>query len=512
MAVVNLRARSARSEPLLTARTLALWAGPAVWAGLAVFLAAYNLERYPSVWFDEGMTLHVPKALVQLGVYADVSSEGFRYFGPSGTVGPTVLLPIALAFRLFGIGLVPARLVMVAYLLIGLALFALAARRQYCTTTAAIGSALLIATPGINLIWLGRQVLGETPALVFLLAGFLFWRDAVRPGQAGRGRLLAASVAFGLAALTKSQVGLVLGMALAVFWLVDRLYYRRLRLLDTGLPFVAVGTGVALGVLVQLAPSLGSADIGPILTQWREVSGGAIFVFSPGRTLSSLKFLTSADALTYWGLAGVCYGIALARRRTLAGVQQGFLVVFAAVGLAWFAFASIGWPRYAFAPLVVATIFAAKLLRDLVFVSLERNAALGAAISLALTLVIGQSLVAELREVATADDQSPQLMAAYLEANVPTSTVVETWEEELGFLTDHRYHYPSGGWLNRAVRVQWLGTRDDLGSYEPFPEARPSYLVVGRFAKYTGIYRSLLTHTDGRPIVSIGEYDLYRLS
>ncbi|MFN3762806.1 MAG: glycosyl transferase, partial [Anaerolineae bacterium] len=93
----------------------------ATMAALAVavvlFLALYHLRDYPLTWFDEGSHLHVPKTLVRFGVYADYSSEGFRYYGPTIGVGPTVMLPIAAAFKLFGIGLLQARLVMVLYLL-----------------------------------------------------------------------------------------------------------------------------------------------------------------------------------------------------------------------------------------------------------------------------------------------------------------------------------------------------------------------------------------------------------
>src|ERR1700730_5686727 len=65
-------------------------------AGLILVLATYRLDAYPTTWFDEGSHLHVPKALLQYGVYADTSSEGFRYFGPTTGIGPTIMLPIAL--------------------------------------------------------------------------------------------------------------------------------------------------------------------------------------------------------------------------------------------------------------------------------------------------------------------------------------------------------------------------------------------------------------------------------
>src|SRR5512147_2165973 len=91
-----------------------LWGG-----GLLVvyFLVFHNLTRFPIPWFDEGSHLHVPKTLVKFGVYADISSEGFRYYGPTIGVGPTVMLPIAAMFKLFGVGLLQARIVMALYLL-----------------------------------------------------------------------------------------------------------------------------------------------------------------------------------------------------------------------------------------------------------------------------------------------------------------------------------------------------------------------------------------------------------
>ena len=104
------------------------------WAGLAVVVlcATVNLTRWPVPWFDEGIHLHVPKALVKFGAYADYSSEGLRHFGPTLAVGPTVMLPIAAAFAVLGVGLLQARVVMAAFFVAFMAAFYLlgqAARR-----------------------------------------------------------------------------------------------------------------------------------------------------------------------------------------------------------------------------------------------------------------------------------------------------------------------------------------------------------------------------------------------
>ena len=65
--------------------------GLAAAAALIAILAFARLTEYPAIWFDEGIHLHVPKAVVTFGEYADYSSDGFRYYGPTMSVGPTVL-------------------------------------------------------------------------------------------------------------------------------------------------------------------------------------------------------------------------------------------------------------------------------------------------------------------------------------------------------------------------------------------------------------------------------------
>jgi hypothetical protein len=491
------------------------------WILLVLFLALYNLDVYPTTWFDEGSHLHVPKALVQQGAYADVSSEGYRYFGPTAGVGPTLMLPIAAAFRLVGVGLLPARLVIVLYLLAAIGLTTLAARRQYCRTTAWFASVLVVTSPAVGLMPLGRQVLGEVPALAFLMLGFVLWRQGIHRLRPDVGRLIWASVAFGLVAMTKNQFSLVLLPTLVILFAVDRVYHRQLRIIDTLFPAIGVLVGTAVWYAVQFLPLLGSGDAGRMFELWRAASAGAVFVFSPARAAAALHFLASPDVFAFWGLAGIVYGLMLARQRSLDGVQHAFLAIFVLFGLTWYAFGSIGWARYAFAPLAVSTLFVAKLWRDLLYGlsqatgrsrlgSHEDRRAWAPALLLVIALTVGFPLLTQLRTLVTAHDHSPQLAAAYLDQNVPTSDVVEAWEPELGLLTDHRYHYPPLGWLDRAVRAQWLGSAPGP-AYDPIAEASPSYLVVGPFAKYTGIYAPTLARLSARPIASFGEYDIYRL-
>jgi hypothetical protein len=129
-------------------------------AATALFVGCYNLVDYPTTWFDEGSYLHVPQTLVRFGVYADRSSEGFRYFGPTVALGPTVMLPIAGAYAVFGIGLLQARLVMVGFLFAALYTCYHLARGLGDDRFVRLTLALLITSPSLALLALGRQVLG----------------------------------------------------------------------------------------------------------------------------------------------------------------------------------------------------------------------------------------------------------------------------------------------------------------------------------------------------------------
>jgi hypothetical protein len=116
---------------------------------LVYFFAFHNLTRYPAPWFDEGSHLHVPKTLAQYGEYADISSDGFRYYGPTIGVGPTVMLPIAAAFKIFGIGAVRDGVVPVGGVL-----------HLFQTGGASLWQGSGMGRPGVDLILAERVIFG----------------------------------------------------------------------------------------------------------------------------------------------------------------------------------------------------------------------------------------------------------------------------------------------------------------------------------------------------------------
>jgi hypothetical protein len=121
-------------------------------------------------------------------------------------------------------------------------------------------------------------------------------------------------------------------------------------------------------------------------------------------------------------------------------------------------------------------------------------------------LAVAVPLTLSARGVLRPDD-SAQRLAAYLDTNVPRDAIVETWEPELGLLTDHRYHYPPIALLDTAVRHQWLGGPALV--YDGLRDA-PAYVVIGGFGGYTGVYAPEGLARDYVEQQQFGSYVLFK--
>jgi len=177
--------------------------------------------------------------------------------------------------------------------------------------------------------------------------------------------------------------------------------------------------------------------------------------------------------------------------------------------LVWYVGASLGWPRYAFPAVAFGALVVARALADLIRwlwhgTLIQRR--LVFVVGAYMALIIATPLALSANAIAHPDD-SAQRIAAYLDAKVPRAAIVETWEPELGLLTDHRYHYPPIALLDTAVRHQWLG--GPPVAYDGLRDA-PAYVVVGGFGGYTGIYSPEVLARDYVEEQRAGPYVLFR--
>jgi hypothetical protein len=503
-------------------------------AGLILFFALWNLTHFPRTWYDEGSHLHVPKTFVTHGVYADLSSEGYRHYGPTIGVGPTVLLPIAGAFQAFGIGLLQARLVMVIYLLATIVVFFQLAKVLGGAKLAWAATAIFVTSQSISLFEYGRQVLGEVPGLFFILAGLLLWFTGW--SKSGWLRLAAVGLLLGLGVVTKYQYLLVVAPALLLAWGLNLVYFRGAPQRVFLVPGIVTATVFGLWQLFTLV-YLGPSTISENFASLREFTAGAAAVFSRELMMRSLREIISFRAFFFLLIPALAYGayVAFARPKRTANAQvavaesrqtqQQWNIIFLLVvlNLVWYVVASVSWIRYAFIGLAFASLFVARLFHDLTNgfdlrgmwhgvrerasgwpMRVAPLAALGV-LALMIVLPAGRTALSIVREPAP----DSFAMADYMNANVAPDALVETWEPQMGFLTDHRYHYPPQLMLNRAVRQVWQGDTPVAELYD-FTALSPDYVLAGEFSRWVNAYPFEKIQAQYDYVTTIGQYELFR--
>jgi len=492
-------------------------AAMAVAITIFVFLAVFNLTSFPTTWFDEGSHLHVPKTLIHFGTYADYSSEGFRYYGPTIGVGPTVMLPIAAAFRLFGIGLLQARVVMVVYLLAAVYVFYRLANMLGGQRLAWVTTALLVTSRGVALLENGRQVLGEVPGLFFLVAGLALWFAAWE--KASWKRLALVGLLVGLAVVTKYQYLLILVPTLGLAWLANLIYYRTTPQRVFIVPGLVAGVCFALWQVYMIL-YLGPATASENLAALRTATAGAAMVFSPALMKRGLEQLLSLKVYLFLLLPALVYGFTRILPRRRDAQQWGILFVLIGVNFVWYVVASISWLRYAFLGLAVSSLFIARFVHDLtngfqldLVLRQGKTIAWKPVLRLALLAWLAVTLVVPLgqtaRQIILPEANMPAMMAAYLDAHIPRDKLIETWEPEMGFLTDHNYHFPPALLLNKAVGYIWLGGATPAQSYDFVQTQHPAYVLVGGFARWVNLYPADVLAASYHLVTRIGGYELY---
>ena len=136
------------------------------------------------------------------------------------------------------------------------------------------------------------------------------------------------------------------------------------------------------------------------------------------------------------------------------------------------------------------------------------------AVSLALLIWLAAMIVVPLgqtlKQIVAPPFNAPAAMAAYLDAHVPTQTLIETWEPEMGFLTDHQYHYPPQLLLNTAVGHIWLGKPSPADDYTYVQDESPEYVLIGGFSSWVGLYPRDWLAEHYTLVTQIGAYELYQ--
>jgi 4-amino-4-deoxy-L-arabinose transferase-like glycosyltransferase len=496
-------------------------------AAITLFLLTYNISFFPYVSMDEGGHLTVPTALVVDGEYAQKTAHGFNYDGPGVATGPTVLLPVALSFKVFGIGLLQARVVSGLYIVGTLILFYLAAHHLFGRRAATLAAMLMLVAPGFLLSsWHegGRIVVGEVPAMFYFMAGLLlFWRWMESPRI---WRSATIGLLWGLSFITKNQFPMIIVPTLGMFAIAGRYYYRLIRIRDIWIPLAVAGAVMITWFMCQIL-FVGHDNIMANLERIRAASDINYLVLNGSIMLKSLRFLVSLDVFYGWAIPGIAFGLLMSTRRSATAFKIGMVTSLIVVWLGWFVVGSIGYTRYANPPLQLSVLLLAKMFVDFIgslstgksfnvreiASGLPREKALTLVFILVLALVIGSPVEREIRTTLAADsDRSPHGFAVHVEKKVPDGKVVATFEYSLGMLTDLDLHFPPIEVLHDSERFYTGMDRHSILDYDPV-DYGATYLAYGPHARSIRVlYYSTFQNNCWVLTSRVHEHELYSLT
>jgi 4-amino-4-deoxy-L-arabinose transferase-like glycosyltransferase len=488
---------------------------PGFWGALLlgaviVWASFSNLANYPDLWWDEAIFSETAANVVQHGRYAftvqspnQLSDFDFRI-----SAGPAIILPVALSYRLLGVGLIQGRLVAGLYLVfVFLALF-LASRRLFGPTAAFL--AVVLALLGTEVIHWGRTVLGDVPALgLFLFATWLIIRSLEEDSPVF---LFLGGLFLGLAFDAKEFYGLAFLPPLAALawqdWGDWRPLARKLTLyiLGVSLPLLSYLAFKAV-ILGGLMPA-----VLHFLQQKALLCHEFFTPITVGKVYSETFRYLLTHPLYLAGLLG-CFWLWRTGRLTLGRVLwMGNFFLWSLVY-----FTAIFWHRFALPALFLAAPLAAYLLCR-VWVRLTAGLSprplqlvTAGLLAGAFFWVFPVTGLDYMKSIAQYQKNTPNRLVAYLRKHVPLRTLIETPEYELVFLDDeHRIHtMPSYFIIQSGDKgVELLNPR--RYPYN-FNKVKADVLVLGYFGKsiFAQIYTPALVHKYWQKVAQLDYYDIY---
>lgn len=429
-----------------------------------------------------------------------------------------VTATVALSFRLFGVGIIQARFVAVLFTLAALALLYELARRFYDRSIAIATLLVLIFMSSqveINPLIAGRQVLGEIPALCFLLAGYICFILAEQ-------RLvlfMSTAVCFwALALFTKVQVQPFWAVAMllpAALMMLQR-RWRSAGMFVSGLVLSAALYQCWIYLFGRIVPASPVSDLARVIALvW--VKQTRVFILT--------------DILRYGipTLLALCWETGRILRnksqlQTHTDIVRFSVFVLAGSWFVWYVTLSLAWVRYIFPAVFFGSVFVAAMLDDwtnhfnqrwtvecagtalkTLRFRMQNLTALAAIIIMAMS--VGQTLTVLYGAYVVDADDSINDTLRFLNTATPHNALIETYESELYFLLNRRYHYPPDQVHVDLIRRNSLGERVKI-DYDPLT-ANPEYLVVGPQSKFWDLYDPYLKTGIFQLVRKNNRYEIY---
>lgn len=300
-------------------------------AGIIFVLAVSfsTLTTKPKLWTDEAVSIEIARNFQTNGVLDVQTAPGvFTGFGERlQSTGYPVTVPLSLFFKLFGYGLVQARVYMLLWMLAVLCLLFFLGKKWF-GSGAGIAAFFLVLTFA-SFYGSGRTVVGEIPGFLFLLVGlyFLFSRK----------KLLWAGFFLGFAVVSKLSVFGLIIPALVITYLFEwRKFFRTLVPIAIGM--LPAG---AIWILFNLKNPFLSSTWANLFHFYQNPYSSPI----GSNVIHNLVAIPHSTTLLYFG----AFFIAIIVARCVFGnnwkTLYNFVIVYGALAFAYY-LRSPGWLRY----------------------------------------------------------------------------------------------------------------------------------------------------------------------
>jgi 4-amino-4-deoxy-L-arabinose transferase-like glycosyltransferase len=299
----------------------------AIIAGAGLF----HLTESPAYTPDEGWATQIASNIARVGIDGTQFVPGSYEHVSTVAIGYPLLYVLAAWFKLFGVGIFQARLMMLVYMLAYAVAAYIVARRLFGRNAALASLALLAVFPPFYAI--GKSVYGETSVLFFLMLSLLCLGPALHSTVRKNFWLILAGVSAGVCASAK-PMAFVLGPILIVAAVIA---YRRKLVSWGGMGIVAISAVIPVAIWAFLnfhypgsfASTSGyysnpAAITDTTATLWHNLR----FLFTTSGALYCLAFVAT------W-IAGLAIRL---KRHTIITVEEWVAFMFAGVTLVSFLF------------------------------------------------------------------------------------------------------------------------------------------------------------------------------
>jgi len=461
-----------------------------------------HLTESPPTWYDEGMILQLAENLAQHGVMGMQVAPGGFVSASHVSTGYPIVVPVALSFKVFGIGILSARSVAVGYMFLLLGVGFLFLSKMYGKTLAFWG--VLLVASFSSFYGDGKNVLGEVPGLALFLCFLFFLERFIQGSFLKRGDALFAGIFLGLTIATKPTFLPILPALLLA------LVYNRHAIIWKKEWVIAGVAGVVFPIGIWILTQFGSND------SWSEVLR---FYANPYNLTgipevmrhNMLRFFTESTpvyTLATFLIWAVAFGIRN-QKKLIEHITTSELCAFFFTTLVLLAFLRTpGWYRYLFIANVLILLFLPSAIATVVRYVSERIswsslkvdvASYGATILLCVLFVFqAHHLIFDSWISNTTAYRRTERLSAYFNALPPQDVVcVYNAPEVVPFIkTKEYYQYFSGVWtagegsllqIKNNVPDIVVASEDAVPevralsvAYEEIDEVGGKYIILGR--------------------------------